>query len=508
MTTSSAAVSWKCLAIVLALLAPLVVFFDTARSIVAIWNQSDTFAHGYIILPISLWLIWQRRDVLRQMPAQPYWPGLLALAACGFGWLLAELADVQVVRQYMFILMIPLSAIVVLGWQIAWAMAFPLLFLILAVPFGEIFIAPLINFTADFTIAALRLTGIPVLREGNHFTLPSGSWSVVEACSGLRYLISSFTLGCLYAYLSYRSFKRRLFFILFSIIVPIIANGLRAYMIVMLGHLSGMTLAVGVDHLIYGWLFFGLVMFFMFWIGSFWRETDSALPATPTTALAAGSAPGSAPLSAILLACLSVLFSISLWPGFSAYLNRSGVNPTPVQIHQFKSAWQEAPNASDWKPEFTPAHVEFARSYQKNGQPLGMQLNYYRNQTRNAGLINAANQLVDSKDHNWRLTSSIVRAEALGELRLRVNESRIQGNRNSLLVWQLYWIDGKFIASAYEGKLRLAKQKLLLQGDDGVSLIFYAPYDENPDEARLLLRDFLNAHLSTLALTFDSSKKP
>lgn len=492
----------------LALLAPVMVFFDTARSIVTIWNQSDTFAHGYIILPISLWLIWQRREIFRQIPLRPYWQALFALAACGFGWLLAELADVQVVRQYMFILMIPLCVIVVLGWQIAWALAFPLLFLLLAVPFGEIFIAPLINFTADFTIAALRLTGIPVLREGNHFTLPSGSWSVVEACSGLRYLISSFTLGCLYAYLSYRSFKRRLFFILFAIVVPIIANGLRAYMIVMLGHLSGMTLAVGVDHLIYGWFFFGLVMFFMFWIGSFWRETGAELQTVPDTTLAAGSASGSAPLSAICLASLSVLFSISLWPGFSAYINRSGINSTPVQINQFKSTWQETPNLSNWKPEFTPAYVELARSYQKNGQALGMQLSYYRNQTRSAGLINVANQLVDSKDHNWRLTSTTVREEAPGTVHLQLKESRIQGDRNSLLVWQFYWIDGKFIANAYEGKLRLAKQKLLLRGDDAVALIFYAPYDENPDQARLLLRDFLNAHLDNLALTFDSSKKP
>jgi hypothetical protein len=62
-------------------------------------------------------------------------------------------------------------------------------------------------------------------------------------------------------------------------VVPVIANGLRAYMIVMIGHLSGMALATGVDHLIYGWLFFGLVMFIMFWIGSYWREDTAAAPA-------------------------------------------------------------------------------------------------------------------------------------------------------------------------------------------------------------------------------------
>ncbi len=118
----------------------------------------------------------------------------------------------------------------------------------------------LIDWTADFTIAALKLTGIPVFREGAHFQIPSGRWSVVEACSGVRYLIASLMVGILYAYLTYRSMRRRLLFIGVSILVPIVANWLRAYMIVMIGHLSGNTLAVGVDHIIYGWIFFGVVM--------------------------------------------------------------------------------------------------------------------------------------------------------------------------------------------------------------------------------------------------------
>ena len=61
-------------------------------------------------------------------------------------------------------------------------------------------------------------------------------------------------------------------FVALSVIVPIIANGMRAYMIVMIAHLSDMKLALGVDHLIYGWVFFGIVMLLLFWIGSFWRE--------------------------------------------------------------------------------------------------------------------------------------------------------------------------------------------------------------------------------------------
>src|SRR5262249_32061829 len=153
---------------------------------------------------------------------------------------------------------------------------FPLAFLFFAVPIGEFLLPQLMEWTAGFTIAALKLSGIPVFREGQQIAIPSGTWSVVEACSGVRYLIASIVAGALYAYLIYRSPARRLVFIGVSIVVPIVANWVRAYLIVMIGHLSGNVLAAGVDHLIYGWMFFGVVMLIMFWIGSRWREHDTS----------------------------------------------------------------------------------------------------------------------------------------------------------------------------------------------------------------------------------------
>src|SRR4029079_4205078 len=135
----------------------------------------------------------------------------------------------------------------------------------------------MMDWTADFTVTALRLSGIPVFRVGTFFTIPSGQWSVVEGCSGLRYLIASITVGALFAYLSYQKPWKRILFVVLSVIVPIIANGMRAYMIVMIAHLSDMKLALGIDHLIYGWLFFGIVMLLLFWSGSFGRPPEPAI---------------------------------------------------------------------------------------------------------------------------------------------------------------------------------------------------------------------------------------
>ena len=77
-------------------------------------------------------------------------------------------------------------------------------------PFGEFALPALMEWTADFTVFALQLSGIPVFREGQHFVIPSGNWSVIDECSGVRYLMASFMVGTLFAYLNYRSYKRRL----------------------------------------------------------------------------------------------------------------------------------------------------------------------------------------------------------------------------------------------------------------------------------------------------------
>ncbi|WP_019140776.1 exosortase A [Noviherbaspirillum massiliense] len=476
-----------------ALLAPLTIYLDTARSIVSIWNSSETFVHGYVIAPISLWLVWRRREELMQLPLKPCWPALVFLAAAGFGWLMAELANVQVVRQYMLVAMLPLIVLAVAGMKVARTLAFPLFFLLLAVPFGEIFIDPLIRFTADFTVAALQWTGIPVLRNGSHFEIPTGSWSVVEACSGVRYLISSFTLGCLYAYLNYRSRLRRAAFVLLSIVVPIIANGVRAYLIVMIGHLSGNRLAAGVDHLIYGWVFFGIVMFLMFWLGSFWRE-DEAVPPAPRTHAASASVR----MPSIAGAAIASIAFLAFWPWYAGMVDRASFNPATPSLSSFAPEWKEAKPFTDWKPGFMPSNMELRRFFERGQEHVGVSVMFYRNQRPDAQLISSSNRFVPEGEQRWLHAATVGRIESVAGHELALREARISAGSSQLLVWSWYWIDGRFTASDYVGKLLQAKEKLLLRGDDGAALFLFAPYTYSPEEARAAMRSFLAGHLQPL----------
>src|SRR5699024_10044941 len=196
------------------------------------------------------------------------------------GWLLAKVADVLFAEQLLLVAMIRVIVWGLLGDKVVRALAFPLAYLFFAVPLGEALIPPLRDFTAAFAVKGLQFCNVPVYWEGRYLTIPTGHFLVAEACSGLRYLIASLALGTFYAYITYRSYCRRVMFIVANNAVPVIANGLLAYGIIMLAYISNMKLSTCIYHIIYGWIFFGVVMFLPFWIGSFWREGDGDRPSS------------------------------------------------------------------------------------------------------------------------------------------------------------------------------------------------------------------------------------
>ncbi len=398
------------LAVALVAVGVLALFWKTTWSMIAIWMRSETFVHGFVVLPIFFYLLWRERRSLRAIETRPFLGALFGVAAAGAIWLLGELVGAASVAQFAVVAMIPFTVWTVLGTRVVRALAIPLAFLFFAVPLGEFLLPTLINWTADFTVAALRASGVPVYREGNFFTIPSGNWSVVEACSGLRYLIASFMVGCLYAYLSYRSIGRRVAFIAASIIVPIVANWMRAYMIVMLGHLSGNKIATGVDHLIYGWLFFGLVMMLLFWIGGRWREDLDVAP----TSIGGGASSGMRLVAVegsnrkVWVAALGAVILAVMWQPLLAKLDASE-NTAPIRFPDIRGAngWVAVPDSvSDWKPDLSGARTEYRATFAKDGEHIGVHIAFFRGQTPDTKAITSTNQLVRSGNNTWRLANA------------------------------------------------------------------------------------------------------
>jgi exosortase A len=476
----------------------LVIYWRTAESIVAIWSRSETFAHGFLILPITLFLIWNRRSEMAKLVPAPNVLGLVLLAGTGLVWLVAAAGQVQVVRQYALVAMIPAAVTAIAGRKVVLALAFPFGFLMLGVPVGEALIPPLMNWTADFTVAALRFSGIPVFREGTFFTIPSGNWSVVEGCSGLRYLIASITVGALYAYLNYGRLWKRVLFVVLSVVVPIIANGLRAYLIVMIAHLSDMKLALGIDHLIYGWLFFGLVMLLLFWVGSFWRD-----PASDIAGSSVDASPRAVRVSGAGMAgwAVAVVAIAAAWPLYAAYLDRaSTVSDAPVLATPAAgSGWSvEATPLTDWRPRYGGAAASVFQAYRKGDRAVALYLGYYRHQRQGAELLTSHNIMVQQKHAVWSNVGESGRQEDLGKGQVDIRQTQLRSVGQRLLIWDWFRISGRDLSNPYVGKLLLARNRLLGRGDDAAAIILATPYDERTDVAQESLRQFVREMLPSI----------
>jgi exosortase A len=517
-SSATTATAWRqALPALLALLVWILFLYrDTGMAMVGIWYRSETFTHAFLVPPISLWLIWRQRHLIAAKTPQPVFSALVLAAGAAFAWLLGDLVAVNAVTQLALVTLLVLAVPVVLGWAVTRLVVFPLGFLFFAVPIGEFVMPQLMEWTADFTVLALRLSGIPVYREGLQFVIPSGNWSVVEACSGVRYLLASLTVGTLFAYLNYQSNRRRMAFVLVSILVPVLANWMRAYIIVMLGHLSGNKLAAGVDHLIYGWVFFGVVIMLMFFIGARWSEPDKAL--FPQASDLAAPAPMF--IAAKLWAVAGIFAVFATLPFVANWAIDRSEGAVTVQLNPpaaLSADWQAAgPAVADFKPAFENPSAEINTSYTSQGQAVGLYLGYYQHQDYSRKLVSSSNVLVPSKDPKWAQVSSgthpvTVNGQpvAVRTANLRQSSLATTGNQSRLLVWQIYWINGRLTSSDHLAKAYSAFYRLTGRGDESAVIVVYAPQQDTATSAQTVLDSFLTqnyAAINTLLMAARQNK--
>ncbi len=475
----------------------LTVYHQSIMSMVGIWQRSDTFAHGFFIPLISLWLIWRQRHSLASERPQMAMVWILPLVASCCVWLLGVLANALVVEQLGVVLILIFGVVFIVGQSIGRRLAFPLLFLLLMVPMGEELIEPMMELTATSTVWLVRWFGIPVYREGLYFSLPSGNWSVVEACSGVRYLIASFALGTLYAYITYKSFYKRSLFVVFSILVPVIANSLRAFMIVMIGHYSDMKHAVGVDHLIYGWAFFGVVIFLMFWVGNFFADemsTDSS--SAPTHRSTESASHGASPAPVIT----TVLFPLVLFAVIA--LTRQTPNwllPEQLETHHWQLNYAkidaEQLSSEQWSPGWSPRPVapDFSKKSQFSIEQIPITFYQYHYLKRRDGgeLVNSLDRWQGDAEGSWRILDKGYNEVSIDGKVRSVEYAILSNGFGSQLVWRWYRIDNYFSSDPYGTKVR----QILAILDPSVRLSgrYYlaASFQESPEKAQALLADFV-----------------
>lgn len=486
-------------ALVIALSAIVALYGSTVAGMALQWWYYQTYAHGMLVVPIILYMVWVRRQAIARLEPCIAPVALGGLLLLSLGWLVAEAAQVAVVQHFTVVGIIQVTVYALLGKRVAWAIAFPLAYLLFAAPIGEALIPPLQQVTAWFTVEGLRLTGIPVLWEGLYIIIPTGTFEVAAACSGLRYLIASVALGALYAYLTYHSVGRRLAFIALSVVMPIIANGVRAYGIVMIAHVSGMKYATGVDHLIYGWLFFGLVALLMFWIGSFWRE-----PAVANQESAIEDQPVVNPVGMpVMLSTaeryavwtLAVILVAAIGPAWAKWTLQESRAVAPVVLPSPPAVapWQGPEADTDtWEPQFSAADAVVRSRYALEGQTVHLYIAYYRQQRPDAKLVSSQNSLYDRQHWRYISTADAVRIPVAGR-DWPLQATLLADGQRRKLVWSGYWEGGQRVVSPYVAKLWESWDRLSGAQRGSALVAVAADYKIQPDEVKGLLQRFMEA---------------
>ncbi|MDH5749462.1 MAG: exosortase A, partial [Rhodospirillales bacterium] len=297
----------------------LVFYWNTAVSIVDKWMTSSSFNHGFLILPVCAFLMWERRSVLAAMKPNGSFVGIAVLFGAVFSWLIGRITGTLVIEQFALVVIIQSAVIAVMGWRFAAAIAFPLFYMLFAVPFGDFLTPSLQSFTALFVDSALRQAGVPVFTDGFMITIPVGNFEVAEICSGLRFLTATTALGVLCANLLYRSWPKRIFFVGLAVTIPIVANGVRAFGIVYMAHTLDSTTAATVDHITYGWVFFSIVTVILLGIGMTFRDKEAQFLSASPAARGGAGMPSAGSNRLLVATTMGAILVLSAGPAFMVY---------------------------------------------------------------------------------------------------------------------------------------------------------------------------------------------
>ena len=457
----------------------------TVRAMVETWYESNSFNHCFLIVPIAAYLAWHRRGKLHNAAIAPDWRGILLVTLAAAGWLLGDATGTLILQEISVALMIQALVLAIFGRSVFRILRFPLLYLYFAVPFGLEFVPPLQTVTAFLSVSLLKLVGVPVFSDGYLISIPGADWYVADACSGVRYVISSLALGGLFAGLMYVTWWRRALVLIVAIVIPILANGVRAFGIILLAYMTDNALATGVDHLIYGWLFFTLVSAIVLAIGMTFRERATAeTPPPPQPPFLARS------LVPCLLSAAVVLLVVGAARAYGDHIDavadQQAFRLEAPEIDDYQKGAESADDSL--LPVFDGADLMLKTSYQRGEQTVHLRLGYYRSERRGAQAISPNHELYGAREAT--IVGKGSTAAVIAGVTTSVRYQRIFVDGRGRIIWYWFWVDGRVIGDPYLAKLLEAKAKLLGGRQAAAVVAIASDYRGDPERAESALRDF------------------
>ncbi len=254
---SSRPIPWVTLAWFSVLL--ILAYLPVVIHLVEQWSTDEDVGHGFFVIPVAAFIAWQRREQILALHYQPAWWGLGVMVWAALQGYIGTLgAELFLQRTSLLIALVGLL-LVTGGTKLVRELAFPLLLLPFMIPIPTVIYNqitfPLQLFASQVAEFNLGLVGIPVLRDGNILELASQKLSVVEACSGIRSLLSLSFLSLVYAYFFDKRVWMRWVLLAATIPVAIVANAGRVTITGILSEINP-ELARGFFHSLEGWIIF------------------------------------------------------------------------------------------------------------------------------------------------------------------------------------------------------------------------------------------------------------
>jgi exosortase A len=452
------------------------------------WWDSSTYNHILLIPAILGWLVWLRIGQLRQIEPQAWWPGLVTVAAALLVWTMGAFADFNLLRHAGAVALLPASLLLILGPRVAAGLAFPLCYMAFLVPFGEELVPLLQTITAALTISLVQLSGIPAIVDGVFIDTPAGLFEVAEACSGVKFLIAMVALGTLVANVCFRSWKRRGMFMALCIVAPILANGLRAWGTVYIAQYVGVEKAAGFDHIVYGWVFFALVIAGVLAIS--WRHFDRAVDDPMIDAAIINASPRLAAMAQRRMADpLALLLCGALVLGAQGWARAAQAIAAPLPQQIFLPAvpgWQRVDYAPTvwWEPRAGGAdHRLLGRFADADGRTVDVFLALYRNQKEGSEATGfGEGALPPDSAWAWASTAKPING---------AKADRLIANGRTQRVTHTYYRNGALLTgSALKLKLATIGDRLRLRAEPTVLLIISTEPrpGEDPDQTLAAFR--------------------
>ena len=461
----------------------MLLFARDAKDMAVIWWTSSTFEHCLFVPLLVGWLIYLRKDALAMMRPRTWLPGLVWLLVGNGVWLLGDAAGVALLRHLGLVVMLQGAVVAILGPSIARALAFPLFYALFMVPFGAEIVPPLQLVTAKLAMAMLIFAGVPAHIEGIFITVPGGYFEVAEACSGAKFVIAMAAYGILVCHVCFRSWTRRALFLTGALGLSVLANGVRAFATIYVAQKTSVDAAVGFDHVIYGWLFFGMVMVLV--MAAAWPFFDRSPLESPVPVHMEVGGRNNASLSQRFLALATLCVLIA--PFWSMVSARRTPELRPLALpHIAGWARTNVPMAYPWQPRFAGADfVMQGRFRNAQGQVVDVAIATYARQDEGRELVGFGRGAVDPASEWVWSSAANAPAPARGE------QITAPGPIVRHVV-SFYRVGGITTGSASQVKLATMKARLTM-GDQRAAALLISAEDREGHSADAAIAAYVRA---------------